>query len=100
MHDIIPSVGKFKYVTTIDLIMGYYSMLLDEKAKEICVIFSPWGLYRYNVLPVGIIVSVDVFQEAMGKLMADLEKVFVYMDEVIIIGDGAFKIHMKDVKEV
>ena len=34
MHDIIPSIGKFKYVTTIDLIMGYYSMLLDEKAKK------------------------------------------------------------------
>jgi len=32
--------------------------------------------------------------------MADLEKVFVYMDDIIIIGDGTFEIHMKDVKEV
>ena len=32
--------------------------------------------------------------------MADLEKVFVYMDEIIIIGDGAFEIYMKNVKEV
>ena len=80
--------------------MGYYSMLLDEKAKGICVICLPWGLYCYNVLPMGLIVSADVFQEAMGKLMAEFEKVFVYMDDIIIIGDGTFEIHMKDVKEV
>ena len=36
----------------------------------------------------------------MGKLMADLEKAFVSMDDIIIIGDGIFEIHMKDVKEV
>ena len=77
LHDIIPSIGKFKYATTMDLIMRYYSMLLDEKTKERCVICLPWGLYCYNVLPMGLIVSADVFQEAMGKLMADLEKVFV-----------------------
>ena len=34
MHGIIPSIGKFKYATTINLIMGYYSILLDVKAKK------------------------------------------------------------------
>ena len=64
------------------------------------MIYLPWGLYWYNVLPMGHIVSADVFQESMGKLMTDLEKVFVYMDEIIIIGDDTFEIYMKDVKEV
>ena len=100
MHNIIPSIGKFKHATTIDLIMGYYSMLLDEKGRERCMIYLHWGLYCYSVLLMGLIVSVDVFQETTGKLMADLEKVFVYMDEIIIIGDGAFEIYMKNVKEV
>ena len=58
------------------------------------------GIYRYNVLPMGLIVSVDVFQEAMGKLMADLEKVFVYMNDITIIGDDTYEKRMKDVKEV
>ena len=100
MHDIIPTIGKFKYATTIDLIMGYYSMLLDEIARERCVICLHWGLYCYNVLLIGLIVFADVFQESMGKLMADLEKVFVYMDDIIIIGDCTFEEHMKDVREV
>ena len=86
-HDIIPSIGKFKYATTINLIMDHYSILLDEKSRERCVFFLPWGLYCYNVLPRRLIVSTDVFQEVIGKLMADLEKVFVYMDDIIIIGE-------------
>ena len=56
------------------------------------------SIYCYNVLPMGLIVSADVFQEAIGKLMTDLEKVFVYMNEIIIIGNDTFKIHMEDVK--
>ena len=87
MHDIIPSIGKFKYATTINLIMDHYSILLDEKSRERCVIFLPWGLDCYNVLPRRLIVSTDIFQEVIGKLMADLEKVFVYMDDIIIIGE-------------
>ena len=56
------------------------------------------GIYCYNVLLIGLIVSANVFQEAIGKLMTDLEKVFVYMNEIIIIGNDTFKIHMEDVK--
>ena len=80
--------------------MGYYSMLLDEMARERCVICLPWDLYCCNVLPMGLIVSADVFQEAIGKLMVDLKKVFVYMNDIIIIGDGTFEEHMKHVREV
>ena len=42
MNDIIPSIGKFKYATTIDRITGYYRMLLNEKARERCMICLPW----------------------------------------------------------
>ena len=56
------------------------------------------GIYCYNVLLIGLIVSANVFQEAIGKLMTDLEKVFVYMNDIIIIGNDTFKIHMEDVK--
>ena len=30
IHNIIPVIEKFKYTTTIDLIVSYYSMLLDK----------------------------------------------------------------------
>ena len=38
------------------------------------VTILPWGLYSYNMLPMGIAVATDVFQQAMGELFADMEK--------------------------
>jgi hypothetical protein len=52
--DIFRGIEKFRYATTIDLNMGYYSMPLSDEAKKLCVISLPWGLYRYNMLPMGI----------------------------------------------
>ena len=80
--------------------MGYNNILYDKKAKERCVIYLPWGIYRYNVLPMILIVSAAVFQEAMKKLMTDLESVFVYTENIITIGSGVYEEHIKDVKEV
>ena len=96
----MPSIGKFTFATAIDLVMGYYSFELDEEAKQICVITLPWGLYQYNVLSMGLTISSDVFQEALGNLFLDTKFVQVYLDDIIIIGNSSFKEHMGQVEEV
>ena len=48
----------------------------------------------------GLVLSADVFQEAMGNIMEDLKKVFVYIDDNIIIENDAYELHMKDVEEL
>ena len=59
--DIMQSLGEFKYATTLDLNMVYYSMTLDEESKLYCAIVLPWVIYRYNILPMGILVVCDIF---------------------------------------
>ena len=76
MNDVIPLIEKFKYVTTINSIMGYYSILLDIKAKERYIIYLIFRIYTHNVLPIiSLIVSVYVFQEAIEKLIVDLKNI-------------------------
>ena len=96
----MPAIGQFQYATAIDLVMGYYSVSLAPKAKEKCVICLPWDLYQYEVLPMGLIVSSYVFQEAMGNLMLDLENVYCYLDDVIVIRNSSFENHLAQVDEV
>ena len=57
----MPSIGKFRFTTAIDLVMGYYSMGLAPAAKEKCVICLPWGIYQYEVLPMELVVSSQMF---------------------------------------
>ena len=74
--------------------MGYYSMKLDKEARQRWVTVLPWSLYAYNMLPMGIKVASDVFQQAMRELFADMEEVVVYIDDVIVIGTGTFDEHL------
>jgi hypothetical protein len=61
--EIFRGMEKFQVATTLDLNMGYYSMPLSETSKQLCMMVLPWGLYRYNALPMGIKPAANIFQE-------------------------------------
>ena len=71
-----------------------------KATKKLCVTCLPWGLYQYIMLPMGVKVTMYVFQEAMSSLFNDLEGVIVYLDDIIILGSASFDKHMKIVGEV
>jgi len=98
--DILRGMEKFKYATTIDLNMGYYSMPLEENAKKLCVISLPWGLYQYEVLPQGIKPATDIFQQRMNALYHDMNTVDTFLDDTMILGHSTFDDHLADVIEV
>jgi len=75
-------------------------MSLDEETKKRCVTVLPWGLYAYNMLPMGITFSSDVFQQAIGDLFADMEGVVVCLDDILIIGTGSYEEHLVIINEV
>ena len=80
--------------------MGYYSMSLSDQAKKYGVTSLPWGLYRYNMLPMGLVIASDIFQAEMGTLFVDMENVLVYIDDILVIGTNTFEEHIKTVHEV
>jgi hypothetical protein len=100
LPDIFHGLKKFRYTTTIDHNMGYYSMTLDEEAQALCLISLLCGLYQYTVLPQGIRIATDIFQECMGALFLDMGVVVVYMDDIIIFGYADFDAHSLDIAEV
>ena len=79
---------------------GVLFISLSERSKKYCVTSLPWGLYRYNMLPMGLVIVSDVFQSEMGTLFVDMEEALVYIDDVLIIGTGSFEEHMETVNEV
>ena len=88
------------YCTAIDLVMGYYSMKLDESVKKYCVIVLPWGKYVYNCLPMGLKISSDVFQRELGNLFSDCPFVLVYIDDILILSKGSYENHLEQIEIV
>ena len=87
IKDIRESIVCFMFATCLDLSMGYYSMLLSALTKKFMVTVLPWGLYVYNVLPMGVLVASDLFQYAMSSLFQDkTEIVKTYINDIIVLG--------------
>ena len=66
--------------------MGYYHIRLDPDSSKICTIILPWGTYSYQRLQMGIIGSLDIFQEEISSLMTSLEFIRMYIDIDDLLG--------------
>ncbi|XP_068250364.1 uncharacterized protein [Palaemon carinicauda] len=99
IQDIIDQVSNSTYLTQIDLLKGYYQIKLTETAKEISSFITPFGLFSYNVMPFGLANAPATFQRVMSLILQDLEKVFVYLDDIIIASDTWIN-HIQKIKEV
>jgi len=92
--DLLQKLQGFQYATALDLSMGYYHVPLDEAAQRLCTALLPWGKYQYQVLPMGIKNSPDIFQNVMNNLLGDLENVRVYLDDILVTTPGTFTDHL------
>ena len=87
MEDCIDEVGSATYVSTFDLLKGYWQVPLSKRAQEICAFVTPSGLYKYNVMPFGLRNAPATFQRLMNRVVAGLEGCAVYLDDVVIFSD-------------
>jgi Reverse transcriptase (RNA-dependent DNA polymerase) len=73
----------YKYLTKIDLSMQYYCFEFDDAGKELCTIATPFGLYHYRRLPMGVNQSPDIAQEIMERVLSSImEEIECYIDDI------------------
>jgi hypothetical protein len=95
IQDLLLKLEGFQYATSLDLNMGYYHIELTPNSKRLCTIVLPWGKYEYQKLPMGLCNSPDIFQEKMSTLMAGLEFVRTYIDDLLVTTMSTWDDHLK-----
>ena len=97
---VLQELEGFTFATALHLNMGYYTIRLDPTSSRICTIIFPWGKYSYKRLPMGIAGSPDIFQSKMSELMATLEFVRTYLDDLLCITKGDLTDHLTKLRMV
>uniref|UniRef100_A0A914WQW0 RNA-directed DNA polymerase n=1 Tax=Plectus sambesii TaxID=2011161 RepID=A0A914WQW0_9BILA len=77
-----------KIFSKIDFSDAYLQMELDEESKKLVVINTHRGLFQYNRLPFGVSSGPAIFQQVMDKMLAGIQGIGAYLDDVIISGSS------------
>ena len=76
--------------------MQYYTFEFDEESKDRCTIATPYGLYKYNRLPMGLKCAPDITQEYMDQIFRDLKNdTEVYFHYIGCFSNDSWERHLK-----
>ena len=98
IDDCIDKVGKAKYVTKIDLLKGFYQVLLTERAKELSTFVTLSGLYQYKVMAFGMKNSRATFQRLINSVKSGIDGCDAYIDYAIIYSD-TWEEHLSTIRQ-
>ena len=101
IDDILDTLGRAKYFTTLDLSAGYWQVELDPESQAKTAFTSHCGLYEFTRMPFGLCNAPATFQRLMQVVLAGLEWdcCFVYIDD-ILIASQSFEEHMRHLQLV
>ena len=74
--------------------MQYYTSELDKEIQDPCTICTPFGMYKYYQLSMGLKCSPEFSQAAMEKLLSVIEECEICIDDVGIF-TNSWENHIK-----
>ena len=80
--EIFQHCSGYQYFTKLNISMQYYTFVLDEPSWNLCTFATPFGLYRYCRLPMGVSESPDIATEMMHSILDDIDGIEFYMDDI------------------
>ena len=76
------------YVSKLDLMKGYWQVLLSEESKEISAFVTPQGLFQCRVMPFGMKKAPATFQRMMNRVISGHGNCVVYLDDVLVYSNS------------
>jgi len=87
--------------SVLDLNSAYYQIPLSEKSRRITAFYTPFGLFEFNKLPMGISVGCQGLSRVVDEFFADLKGSFVFnfVDDLVVYSPSIeeHRIHVRKV---
>lgn len=101
IDDVLATLGKAKFFTTLDLKSAYFQCSVKEEDRPKTAFTTYRGHYQFNKVPFGLKNSATIFQRLITTALKDLINVccWSYIDDVIVYSD-TFENHLKHLQQV
>ncbi|CAF2790880.1 unnamed protein product [Rotaria sp. Silwood2] len=86
IDELLSRLNNGEKFTKLDLSDAYLQVELDEQSKNLVVIITPLGLFRYNRMPFGISNAPAIFQRIIDQVIAGIPNSIAYLDDILITG--------------
>ncbi|GFU93959.1 retrovirus-related Pol polyprotein from transposon 17.6 [Trichonephila clavipes] len=85
MQELIFTAGSAHWLTSIDLLKGYWQIKMDEISKPLTAFTTHNAVYQWKTMPFGLAGASGTFQREMNRILkSHSEYAQAYMDDVVI----------------
>ena len=101
VDDALDALASCKWITTLDLLSGYWQVEVDPRDREKTAFTTYDGLFEFMKMPFGLCNAPVTFQRLMDLVLAGLQwhNCLVYLDDILIIGK-TFEEHLENLQIV
>ena len=88
MGELLDSLFGAALFSALDLASGYYQLAMAPNSRECTAFPTPYGLYQWRVMPMGLCNAPAIFQHAMNTILKEHVAAgycLVYLDDIIIM---------------
>ena len=86
LEDLTSKLSGATVFSSLDAASGFYQIPLDKDSRELTTFITLFGRYCFRCLPFGITSAPEIFMRKMTEILAGVEGVFTYMDDILVFG--------------
>ena len=89
-----------EYANKLYLNMGYYAIMIFNTSQYMTTIVTEFGIFRYNLLLLGVLSLGDIFQTKVDKLPCDIRSVKIYIYSILVLSKEKLSDHIDNMKAI
>ena len=84
MDDVVHRLKDAKFFTVFDTSKGFFPIPLDQESKLLMTMLTPFGIYVYNALAMGLSNATDLFETCIHEVLQGLNGCTSITNDVLV----------------
>ena len=101
IQDNMDSLGRNVFFGVLDQSKAYYQLHMNKESRYLTAFITPWGLYEWERVPLGLMLAPAVFQRFMENCLVDYRDPLVapHIDGVLVYSKS-FEDHVNHLQQI